>query len=111
MTNLIIRTFSKGKFTLNHKHFLNLTSKNIKFFSSLMDKITYTSTKADVDPRRFAVGMLIDNELHVNPIHGILHVKPSFPYLDKSDKTLKDSGVDAGTNILKFFGGGFSKWY
>nr|CAG4649404.1 EOG090X07NA [Scapholeberis mucronata] len=65
------------------------------FKGSLMDKITYTSTKADVDPRRFAVGILIDNELHINPIHGILHVKPSFPYLDKSDKAVKDSGVDA----------------
>nr|CAG4651048.1 EOG090X07NA [Simocephalus serrulatus] len=65
------------------------------FKGSIMDKITYTSTKALLDPGRFAVGILVDNELHINPIHGILHVKPSFPYLDKSDKTLKETGVEA----------------
>lgn len=54
-----------------------------------MNKITYTSTKALLDPGRYAVGMLSKNELHLSPIHGILHVKASFPYLDKSDKTLK----------------------
>ena len=64
--------------------------------SSVMDKITYTSTKALLDPGRFAVGILIDNELHLNPLHGILHVKPSFPYLDKSDKSLKDAGAETG---------------
>lgn len=61
-----------------------------------MDKITYTSTKALLDPGRFAVGIILDNELHINPVHGILHVKPSFPYLDKSDKNLKETGVEAG---------------
>ncbi len=65
-----------------------------------MDKITYNSTKALLDPGRFAVGILIDNELHLNPLHGILHVKPSFPYLDKSDKAIKDSGVDPGGKFI-----------
>nr|CAG4637081.1 EOG090X07NA [Ceriodaphnia reticulata] len=66
------------------------------FKGSVMDKIIYTSTKALLDPGRFAVGILIDNELHLNPLHGILHVKPSFPYLDKSDKALKDAGAEPG---------------
>lgn len=62
-----------------------------------MDKIVYTSTKAMLNPGRFAVGMLSENELHLNTVHGILHVKPSFPYLDKSDKSSKETAVaDAG---------------
>ncbi|EFX88642.1 hypothetical protein DAPPUDRAFT_206352 [Daphnia pulex] len=61
------------------------------FKGSFMDKITYTSTKALLDPGRFAVGIVVDNELHLNPLHGILHVKPNFPYLDKSEKNLKDT--------------------
>lgn len=67
--------------------------------SSLMDKITYTSTKALLDPGRFAVGIVVDNELHLNPLHGILHVKPSFPYLDKTDKTLKDNAAEPTGNF------------
>lgn len=71
--------------------------------SSLMDKITYTSTKALLDPGRFAVGILCDNELHLNPLHGILHVKPTFPYLDKSDKTLKESANEPGKVLIPGF--------
>lgn len=61
-----------------------------------MDKITFTSTKALLNPGRFAIGILTDGEIHFNPVHGILHVKPSFPYLDKSDKSLKETGNEAG---------------
>ena len=75
-----------------------------------MNKIIYTSTKALLDPGRYAVGMLSKNELHLSPIQGILHVKASFPYLDKSDKTLnakesnrENDGADtAGIPILVF---------
>ena len=56
-----------------------------------MNKITYSSTKAQLKPGRYTVGCIVDNELHLNPIHGILHMKPSFPYLDKSDKGTKNT--------------------
>nr|CAG4647122.1 EOG090X07NA [Megafenestra aurita] len=65
------------------------------FKGSFMDKITFTSTKALLNPGRFAIGILTDGEIHFNPVHGILHVKPSFPYLDKSDKSLKETGNEA----------------
>jgi DNA-directed RNA polymerase III subunit RPC5 len=64
------------------------------FFSGdIMDKIIYTSTRGQLDPRRYAIGIIYKNELHLNPVHGILHVKPAFQYLDKSDKNLKKSGM------------------
>jgi hypothetical protein len=59
-----------------------------------MDKLTYSSTKAQLKPGRYTVGCIVDDELHLNPIHGILHMKPSFPYLDKSDKKLKNAEKD-----------------
>ena len=66
-----------------------------------MNKINYISTKAEIKPGRFTVGYVCNNELHLNPIHGILHMKPSFPYLDKADGKPskkdtkdKDNGVD-----------------
>lgn len=67
-------------------------------YSSLMDKIVCTSTKAMLNPGRYAVGILSDGELHLNPIHGITHIKPSFQYLDKSDKSSKETATaEAGT--------------
>lgn len=97
MINLIIRTFSEGRIG---SQYIYLKQFNNCFFffheSSFMDKITYTSTKALLDPGRFAVGIVVDNELHLNPLHGILHVKPNFPYLDKSEKNLKDTDEPTG---------------
>nr|CAG4642574.1 EOG090X07NA [Evadne anonyx] len=61
------------------------------FKSTTMDKIMYTSTQAQVEPGRYAVGLLSNQELHLNPIHGILHVKPAFQYLDKADKNKEKS--------------------
>ena len=75
-----------------------------------MDKIPYTSTQALLEPGRYTVGLITDGELHLNPVHGIIHVKPAFPYLDKADKTRKhhlesihDPGADtAGEPFLLF---------
>ena len=33
----------------------------------------------------FVVGCIKDGELHVTPLKGILHLRPSFGYLDKVD--------------------------
>nr|CAG4650220.1 EOG090X07NA [Sida crystallina] len=65
------------------------------FQGTVMDKIIYSSAKGQLDPSRYAVAIISKNELHLNPVHGILHVKPSFQYLDKSDKNLKKSGLKA----------------
>lgn len=74
-----------------------------------MNKITYSSTKAEIKPGRFTVGYVSNNELHLSPIHGILHMKPSFPYLDKADSKPakkdakdKDNGVDTAGRLLFF---------
>ena len=74
-----------------------------------MDKIVYTSTKAQLDPSRYAVGYVSCNELHLNPLHSILHVKPTFQYLDKSDKNLKTEHKDAdsGCNLILTFHEGY----
>ena len=42
------------------------------------------------------MGILNDNELHVTPLTGILHLRPSLNYLDKSDRTAKADGRDSG---------------
>jgi len=74
---------------------LNPDEQNF-FKSAIMDKIMYTSTRAQLEPGRYAVGLLSKNELHLNPIHGILHVKPAFQYLDKADKNLKSDMKESG---------------
>lgn len=56
----------------------------------------YTSTRAKLEPGRYAVGMLSHQELHLNPIQGILHIKPAFQYLDKADKNLKSEIKETG---------------
>ena len=75
------------------KH-LNADENNF-FHGSLMDKMIYTSEKAQLDPSRYAVGYVSCNELHLNPVHSILHVKPAFQYLDKTDRNLKSEHKDA----------------
>lgn len=58
----------------------------------VMDRQVLSSSKAIKDPSRYAVGILDANELHLTPLQGILSVKPSLVYLDKSDKTAKAEG-------------------
>lgn len=77
-----------------------------------MDKITYTSTRALLDPGRYTVGLITEGELHLNPIHGIVHVKPAFQYLDKADKTMKahyDATRDSGADTAGMFSKGDMK--
>lgn len=70
--------------------------------------------QALLDPGRYAVALVSRKELHLNPVRGILHVKPAFQYLDKSDKNLKklnrsDAATDQGALqgvdlVFSFFG-------
>lgn len=66
--------------------------------SNLMDKQVLTSTNATLGQmnRLYHLGLLKDNNLHLNPIQAILQMKPSFDYFDlveKKGKDLKDSDL------------------
>jgi len=52
--------------------------------------MTFTSTKAMIDPSSYAVGFLKDGELHLSPLQGVVSLRPSFSHLDKSDKRQSD---------------------
>lgn len=67
-------------------------ASELTFPSGRMDRQVLTSTRAVGDVGRYAVGILNDNELHVTPLTGILHLRPSLNYLDKSDRTAKADG-------------------
>eukprot|EP00092_Neocalanus_flemingeri_P009108 GFUD01009806.1.p1 GENE.GFUD01009806.1~~GFUD01009806.1.p1 ORF type:complete len:288 (-),score=74.70 GFUD01009806.1:67-930(-) len=62
------------------------------FQSSVMDKQLLTGTAAVTDSGRYAVGILDNNELHLTEVKGLLHLRPSLGYLDKSDRTAKAEG-------------------
>lgn len=61
-----------------------------------MDKQILQSTRALPDTSNYAVAMYHDRELHITPLRGIVHLRPSFPYLDKSDKRAKEEAKDQG---------------
>jgi len=62
------------------------------FQSNVMDKQVLAGTAAVTDCKRYAVGILNDNELHLTKVEGVLSLRPSLTYLDKSDKTAKAEG-------------------
>jgi len=62
------------------------------FHSSVMDKQLLTGARAVADSGRYAVGILDNNELHLTEVKGLLHLRPSLGYLDKSDRTAKAEG-------------------
>ena len=66
----------------------------LTFRSGIMDKITLTSCQSVKKPSRYAVGIFNGkNELHLTPLEGIVSMKPTLQYLDKSDKTGKSDKV------------------
>nr|CAD7458170.1 unnamed protein product [Timema tahoe] len=64
------------------------------FDSNVMDKLVLTSTRAVMNASNYAVAVVHENELHVTALRGLLHLRPSFAYLDKSDKRAKEEGED-----------------
>ncbi|PNF16672.1 hypothetical protein B7P43_G05410 [Cryptotermes secundus] len=71
-----------------------------KFFKNdIMDKQILQSTRALPDTSKYAVAMYHDRELHITPLRGIVHLRPSFPYLDKSDKRAKEEAKDQGEDL------------
>ncbi|XP_067005407.2 DNA-directed RNA polymerase III subunit RPC5 isoform X2 [Anabrus simplex] len=71
-------------------------SEDRHFESTCMDKQILESTRAVTDASRYAVGILHDKEFHLTPVQGIVHLRPSFSYLDKSDKRAKELAKEMG---------------
>lgn len=64
----------------------------ITYGRGIMDRITLSSQKSVKDPSRYAVGIFNGSELHITPLKGIVSLKPTMNYLDKSDRTAKAEG-------------------
>lgn len=68
----------------------SVESSQDQFYSSgIMDKQLISSQSVAVDSTRYAIGFLKDNELHLNPLKGIIQMRSSFNYLDKVDNRMK----------------------
>lgn len=59
------------------------------FDGMVMNKQIFKSTRAVGDSNNYAVGVFSQNEVHLTPVKGILHLRPSLEHLDKSDKRSK----------------------
>jgi len=66
--------------------------ESIVFPEAVMDRLVLSSTHSVPDTSRYAVGILDANEFHLTPLEALLSLRPSFEYLDKSDKTAKSEG-------------------
>lgn len=53
-------------------------------------QILSSATAMNKSHDRYAIGVLHDNsgqqEIHLNPLQGMIYLKQSYPYLDASDK-------------------------
>ena len=65
------------------------------FESNVMDKQVLVGSSAVEKTGRYAVGILNDNELHLTQLEGVLSLRPSLGYLDKSDMRSKTSTGDS----------------
>lgn len=61
-----------------------------------MDKQVLQSTKAVKETSHYAIAILHENEFHLTPLRGIVHLRPSFGYLDKADKRSTEKAKDMG---------------
>jgi DNA-directed RNA polymerase-3 subunit RPC5 len=64
--------------------------------SDIMDKQILQSTRAVSDTNNYAVAVYHDSELHITPLQGIVHLRPSFSYLDKSDRLAREEAKEHG---------------
>ena len=65
---------------------------NKYFQSSKMDKQLLTGSSPLGSTGRYALAILDNEELHLTPVKGVLQLRPSLSYMDKSDKTARTSG-------------------
>jgi len=70
----------------------NHLDDEITYGRGFMDRITLASSKSIKESNRYAVGIFEGGFLHLTPLNGIVSLKPSLQYLDKSDKTAKAEG-------------------
>ena len=68
------------------------TGPNKYFKSSLMDKQLLTGTSPVTSTGRYALAIMDNEELHLTPVEGVLQLRPSLVYLDKSDNTARIEG-------------------
>ena len=62
----------------------------------MMDKQILESTRAVSDTSNYAMAIYHDKELHITPLQGIVHLRPSLGYLDMSDKRAKEEAKEQG---------------
>jgi len=65
------------------------------FQSNVMDKQILVGSSAVEKTGRYAVGILNDNELHLTQVEGVVSLRPSLGYLDKSDLRSKTSAASS----------------
>ena len=53
------------------------------YLSGKMDKQVLSSTHSGLSTARYVIGTLKESELHLTPLHSMVHMRPSFSYLDK----------------------------
>ena len=95
--NTVCDNYSRSK---GEQIAINVDGKNPNpseqfYASGLMDKQTISSQKVAVDNSRYTLGLFKDNELHLNPIKGIIQMRASFSYLDKEDARKRVEEEDA----------------
>ena len=61
-----------------------------------MDKQVLESTRAVSDTTNYAMAVFHDKELHITPLQGIVYLRPSFGYLDLSDKRAREEAKEQG---------------
>ena len=72
---------------------------NKYFQSSKMDKQLLTGSSPLASTGRYALAILDNEELHLTPVKGVLQLRPSLGYMDKSDKTARQEARNSGDNI------------
>lgn len=63
--------------------------QQVSFRSGTMDRQSFVSSRPLENIHRYVVGVFQDKEIHASPISGILQMRPSFSYFDKSDVRTK----------------------
>ena len=61
-----------------------------------MDRQKLSSTLVTPSSRRYCVGVVADGELHLSPVDAVLALRPSFDYLDRSDKKGRQEARELG---------------
>ena len=67
-------------------------AQNKYFKSSMMDKQMLIGSSPVSSTGRYALAIMDNDELHLTPVKGVLQLRPSLGYMDKSDKTARLEG-------------------